>query len=160
MAPIRSPRNSAGRTRWNISPSGRSALDLGLTAARAPYVVFWYPQNAYPPDAAFLLLGAARGFDLGIVRIRHWIRARRAFVTIPRQWDGRIQIGDVDAASGCVRRQFLTEHGLSPGTIAPGDFEADGKLWQAVQERGGTIHYSPEIALSQVSWWPEVAGPV
>jgi hypothetical protein len=134
---------------------GRPALDLGLTAARAPYVVFWYPQNTYPPDAAYILLGAARGFDLGIVRIRHWIRAQRSFVTIPRHWDGRIQLGDIDAASGCVRRGFLSDHGLTPGTIAPGEFEGDGRLWQAIQQRGGTINYSPAIVLAQVSWWPE-----
>lgn len=129
---------------------GKPALDRGLKHARADYVCFWDDDNLYPEDAAVKLLSAADGFDLGIVRIENWDKFHHRFVTVPRQWDFTIRPGDIDTSSGCVRRQFLLEHRLTPGTVAPGKTDADARLWEEVQRRGGRVNFVPTTALSHV----------
>jgi len=129
---------------------GKPALDLGLKHATAHYVCFWDDDNFYPPDAAQKLLSAAEGYDLGLVQIHHWDQFHHSLVVLPRQWNGTVQIGDIDTGNGCVRREYLQEQCLTPGTIAPGNVTADALFWIEIQRRGGSVNFVPVVALMHI----------
>lgn len=86
-----------------IGQWGAGAKDLGIQHAKGKYVCFWDDDNLYECHALTSLFTAAQGADIGVVKTRHHLRKNIGIVTIPRSWNGRFRIGDIDTMCICVR---------------------------------------------------------
>jgi glycosyltransferase involved in cell wall biosynthesis len=91
------------------SPGGKwgaFAKDEGIRAAEGRYVCFWDDDNLYFDTAMASLWAAVQGHDIGVVRTWYRLRSRPGCVAIPRRWDGRFRLGDIDTMCVCVRREL------------------------------------------------------
>lgn len=141
-------------TELHFGDWGKRAIDLGLSVASADYVCFWDDDNLYENIAADVLYHTARGFDMGIARVQLWNRVALQMVIIPEDLDETRKAGfrmmDIDTSSACVRRRFFEEHGVTPGSVAPGVYEADFWLFKKMRDLGATINFSDEIVATHV----------
>lgn len=85
---------------------GAGAKDRGILEARGRYVCFWDDDNIYESHALVALFAAVQNVEIGVVRTQHRFRRRLGFVTIPRRWDGRFVLGDIDTMCVCVQTEL------------------------------------------------------
>lgn len=121
---------------------GAFARDLGIQAASGRYVCFWDDDNIYHPHAVATLLETAEGVDIGVVRIRYLFRRSIGSALIPRSWNGRFRLGDVDTMCVCVRRHVALRSKWADGDTRRGE---DFRWLHRLQQSGASIRYAPEV---------------
>jgi len=102
-------REAGARCIERLEPGGQwgsLARDVGIREAAGRYVCFWDDDNLYEPHALACLFAAAVDVDVGVVQTRYRCRTRAGQITIPRQWNGTFQQGDVDTMCVCVRQEL------------------------------------------------------
>ncbi len=102
--------NQAGARYFELPESvgqwGAGAKDRGIIEVRGRYVCFWDDDNIYESHALVALFAAVQNAEIGVVRTEHRFRRRPGFITIPRRWNGRFELGDIDTMCVCVQTEL------------------------------------------------------
>lgn len=122
--------------------AGAFAKDAGIAEAKGDYVCFWDDDNLYAPHAAATLFTAARGFEIGVVRVGHRLRKKPMIVTIPRRWNGQFTAGDIDTMCVCVQRELASKERWGDECYRPG---TDFRWLEKLVRHQPKIHYVPIV---------------
>ena len=121
---------------------GAGAKDMGITAARGEYVVFWDDDNTYYRNCLSVLYGISYGFDIGVAQCDLLDLIGGVFRTLPAHWTGSFSYGEIDTMCICVRRTVAERSKWYDGRSEPG---TDFRWLSRIVASPKSIHFAPVV---------------